>query len=85
MMGAVQILHEQCARDQSRDLHGAVLKRLLVAANERNQGLQGPVVRSFGHFIRGLPMGIRSSTDRPAAWAGSLTGRCHPAVIELRL
>jgi hypothetical protein len=84
MMGAVQILHEQCARDQSRDLHGVVLERFLVAAKERNQGLQWPV-RSFGHFIRGLPMRIRSSTDRPAAWAGSLTGRCHPAVIELRL
>ena len=84
-MMAVQILHEPRGGDEGRNLDGVVLKRLLVAAKERNQGLQWPVVRSFGHFIRGLPMRIRSSTDRPAAWAGSLTGRCHPAVIELRL
>jgi hypothetical protein len=75
--GAVQILHEQCAGDRSRDLHGTVLpKRFFVAANERNQGLQGPVVRSFGHFISGL--GIRSCVRRPGTWAGSVTGRCPP-------
>jgi len=74
------------AAAQSRNLHGAVLpKRLFVAVNGRNQGLQRPVVRSVDHFIRGLPMGIRRSADCPATWAGSLTGRCHLAVIELRL
>jgi hypothetical protein len=84
-MMAVQILHEPCGGDEGRNLDGVVLKRLFVAANERNQSLQGPVVRSFGQFIRGLPVGIRRSADRPATWAGSLIDRCHPAVIELRL
>ena len=83
-MMAVQILHEPCGGDEGRNLDGVVLKRLFVAANERNQSLQGLL---FDRLVisSAVCMGIRSSTDRPAAWAGSPTGRCHPAVIELRL
>ena len=40
-MMAVQILHEPCGGDEGRNLDGVVLKRLFVAANERNQSLQG--------------------------------------------
>jgi hypothetical protein len=50
-----------------------------------NQGLQSPIVRSFDHFIRDLPVGIRNSADRPGTWAGSPTGRRQLVVIELRL
>ena len=77
-MTVLSRFHEQCGGEEGRNLDGVVLKRLLVAAKERNQGPQGPLVRSFGHprfaygnpQFNGLPCSMGQLAYRPMSPRG---------------
>jgi len=65
---------------------GVILKEVELEPEKlRPAALQQAALRSFGHVIRDCPWNPQAQRIGPIAWAGSLTSRCHLAVIALRM